>query len=66
MKKGAIDLWLDEMMDQPIRQLIEADRLDFRMVMDYIGRQRRAKADDRRKAKGKKASGRAVMKKGGS
>lgn len=64
--KNIVDLWLDEMMDQPIRQLIEADRLDFRMVMDYIGRQRRAKADDRRKAEGSRASRRTVRKKGGS
>ena len=43
--KSAFDLWIDEIMDQPVRQLIEADRLDFKIIIDFIRTRRRAKAD---------------------
>lgn len=49
--KNIVDLWLDEMMDQPIRQLIEADRRDYGMVLEFIRQRRKAKADKARKEK---------------
>lgn len=43
--KSSFDLWIEEMMDRPIRQLIEANPMDFKIIMNFIRTRRRAKAD---------------------
>lgn len=50
--KNAVNLWLDEMMDQPIRQLIDADGIDFKIIMDFIRSKRLAKKEEARAKKG--------------